>query len=52
MNQTTVQFDPDRDHLFQLDQGSAVRCGLWSGGGFTPVNLVSIKLESGKVQTK
>ncbi len=43
-----VQFDPDLDHLFWSHKGSAV----WSGGGFTPVILVWIKLKSQKVRTK
>lgn len=34
MNRTRVQFDPDRNHLFGSDQGSAVQCGPWSRGGF------------------
>ncbi len=46
-NQTMVQFDPDWDHLLQLDQGPAV----WSGQGFTSVFLVPIKLKSLKVRT-
>ena len=47
-----VQFDPDRDHLFSSDQISAVCFGPWSGGRFTPINLVRTKLESLKVWTK
>ena len=47
-----VQFDPDRDHLFMSDQILAVLFGLWSGGRFTPINLVRTKLKSLKVRTK
>lgn len=35
MNQTMGQFEPDRDHLFSLNQGPAFWSGPWSGGGFT-----------------
>ena len=30
-----VQFDVDRDHLFQSDKGLADWCRPWSGGSFT-----------------
>ena len=52
MNQTMVQFDPDRDHLFSSYQISALWFGPWSGGRFTPINLVRIKLKSLKVRAK
>lgn len=50
-NQTVVQFDRARDHLFSSDRGLAVWSGPWSGGGFTPVILVWIKLKRLKVRT-
>lgn len=30
-----VQCDPDQDHLFLSDKGSAVQSEPWPGGGFT-----------------
>uniref|UniRef100_A0A8C9ZAK7 glutaminase n=1 Tax=Sander lucioperca TaxID=283035 RepID=A0A8C9ZAK7_SANLU len=47
-----VQFDRDRSKLFWSDQISAVWSGPWSGGGFTPVILVWLKLKSPKILTK
>lgn len=51
MGWTMVLFDPDRGPLFS-DRGSAVWFRLWSGGSFTPVILVQIKLKSTKVWAK
>ena len=48
----TEQFDPDQDHLFSSKKISAVWFGPWSGGRFTPINLVRNKLKSLKVWTK
>lgn len=52
MSRTGVQFDPEWDYLFWLDQILAVWSVQWSGGGFTPAVLVQIKLKSLIVWTK